>query len=309
MNDSNKLTAPVDTSKILIVDDSNVNLDVLRKILESENFSVFVAPSGTVTLKIAPEVQPDLILLDIMMPDIDGFETCQRLKENPLTADIPIIFLSAKSDTEDMVKGFSLGAVDFIQKPFQGEIVIARAKTHIKVKKLIEQIKSASNSDPLTGLLNRRGMNEKLEEEIARFQRNRQPFCLLLGDIDFFKRVNDDYGHAMGDHVLKEIARIMNLHSRKNDWISRWGGEEFLILLTETPLDGAMKRAETLRREVENAVIHFDDETIKVTMSLGVSVYNDETKNLDACIQTADEYLYQAKDNGRNQVMGPNQES
>ncbi len=315
---------------ILIVDDHPVTTHLLRKSMESEGFKTLVAPSGDVALKIVPRSLPDLILLDVMMPGLDGFETCRKLKEDPATRDIPIIFVTGKSDSKDVLKGFDVGGVDYISKPLRPKEVLLRIKTHLKLwmlikryEKNIDELREANlklddladklkeanlkldnlaNVDPLTGILNRRAVKEKMEDERTRFERTKEPYSVILGDLDHFIKINDNFGHDAGDYLLIQISKILKEKIRKPDFVSRWGGEAFLLFLPETDLNGAVNLAEKLRQSIESTHVIFNQHKFNVTMSLGVSVYK-KGMTIDDCIQKADGLLCRAKEAGRNKVI------
>lgn len=302
--------------KILLIDDTPVNLEIAGKILEKENYDIYIAESGYTALELIEEIDFDLILLDIMMPEMDGFETYKKMKEYIKFNDAPVIFLTAKVDIESVVNGFELGAVDYIRKPFNGLELKARVKTHVELKKMREELEEKNKSlhdayekleiiattDPLTGLFNRREITKKLEEEQIRFDRNNNPFSVLIADIDFFKKVNDTYGHNYGDFILKSVANILKTTSRKQDSVSRWGGEEFLLLLPETDISGAALLAEKLRSKIENMIFDDGEFQIKVTLTFGVNVY-DKVENIDSLISKADSALYEGKQKSRNCVV------
>jgi diguanylate cyclase (GGDEF)-like protein len=304
-------------NRILVVDDTPANIDVLRLTLEPEGYDLSVAPSGEMALKIAPRFVPDLILLDIMMPGINGFETCEQLKKDPKLKKIPVIFISAKSEIEDIIEGFKHGGVDYISKPFRQEEVLARVKTHLKIKnltqekeQLIEELEETNKKlkdlaviDPMTSLFNRRGMQELLEDEESRFNRNSKVFSLILIDIDYFKKINDSLGHEGGDHVLVQVSKFLQAVTRKHDKICRWGGEEFLLLLPETNLKGANVLAEKIRSGLASETFSYGKAGLSLTVSMGVSVYDDRDLSLKTCIRKADDGLYQAKAEGRNRIV------
>jgi diguanylate cyclase (GGDEF)-like protein len=304
-------------NKILIVDDTPENIDVLRQTLAPEGYKISVAPSGQKALQVASRIVPDLILLDIMMPGIDGFETCARIKKDPLLKDIPVIFISAKSEIEDIVEGFNHGGVDYISKPFRQEEVLVRVNTHLKLKnlarekeKLIEELnmvneklKDLASKDPLTELPNRRSMESYMEGEKARFMRNKIDFSFVIMDIDHFKKVNDSLGHDAGDYVLVQVAKLLNKSTRSQDQLCRWGGEEFLLILPETNLEGAIELAEKLRRNLGLENFVYEKKKVPITMSFGVSVFNAKNQDLKACIKIADDCLYLAKKEGRDRVV------
>ncbi len=304
---------PVETMKILLVDDDADNLNLLQEILKPKNYQIFAVQSGNDAFSKTKELEPDLILLDIVMPGISGFEVCQQIKNDPHIKNIPIIFVSACNDIEDMTEGFRLGGVDYITKPFRKEEVLARVHTHLQLKllieektKLIEKLDQNSRTDSLTGLSNRRDLLEKLNYEAKRFERSKNPFSIILADIDNFKAINDTYGHGGGDYVLVELANLLARNSRDQDIVSRWGGEEILILLPETDASGAKYLAEKYRKLIESHNFHFDGNQISVTMSFGVNMVfskNDSNDFIEAVIKRADNCLYEAKKNGKNQVV------
>ena len=197
---------PADSMTVMIFDDTKENINVLRITLVNIRCKISVALNGEMALDLIPKLKPNLILLDIMMPGIDGYEVCRRLKKDAELQDVPIIFVTAKGDTEDIVQGFESGAVAFIMKPFRQEEVCARVKTHLALSAAIKKLIRDNETDSLTGLINRRTFLKRVENEAMRFKRNQKPFALLFGDIDFFKKVNDTYGHSAGDDVLVNSA-------------------------------------------------------------------------------------------------------
>jgi diguanylate cyclase (GGDEF)-like protein len=293
---------PADSMTIMIVDDTKENINVLRRTLTTVGCRISVALNGKMALDLIPKLKPDLVLLDVMMPDMDGYEVCRRLKENPDLQNIPVIFITAKGDIEDVVEGFEAGAVDFIMKPFRQEEVLARVRTHLTLSAALKKLIQDSETDPLTGLFNRRTFMKRIENEAARFKRSKKPFSILFGDIDFFKKINDTFGHSAGDAVLVSISKLMDTEKREIDQIARWGGEEFLILLPETGLNGAVLLGNKIREKISAQSIMHEGKEIKVTMSFGASIYNGETP-IDKTIDLADQRLYLAKESGRNKVV------
>lgn len=303
-------------AKILVVDDKPANLKVLLSFLKLNNFKVHIAENGERALRALKKHQPDLILMDVLMPGIDGFETCRQIKSSPCSAAIPVIFMTALDSVDDKVAGFNAGGVDYITKPFQQIEVLARITTHIALrkqkqqlervqaeliiqKKLLEEI---SITDDLTGLHNRRYLNNVLEHEFQCSARHNSELTCLLFDLDHFKQVNDNYGHELGDNVLREFGNILKTSLRKGDFAFRFGGEEFLILLPLTNLTGAINAAEKIRLHTESANTSGID--LAITVSVGISSLKDHAvKNCDELINFADRALYRAKDNGRNQVV------
>ncbi len=307
---------------ILIVDDTPNNLSVLRQMLTEQGHRVRPAISGEIALKTVRADLPDLILLDIVMPEMNGYEVCRHLKAQDETKEIPIIFISALNEMEDKIRAFSEGGVDYISKPFHSEEVLARVSTHLTLsfqKKALERqnqelkeknalileqteaLKKMAAKDFLTGLSNRRDFIEKAKHEETRFSRTRRPFAVILLDIDHFKRVNDTYGHECGDIVLKGVAERLENELRQQDVVARWGGEEFICLLSETDLTGAMHVADKIRVSISRESHRCGTKKINVTVTLGVTVYNGDVL-LEECIAWADKALYQGKTDGRDRV-------
>jgi len=293
---------------ILVVDDMPINIQVLARALKSD-YHVKIATNGFTAIEIAnSEEQPDLILLDIMMPDMDGYQVCENLKDNKQTRDIPIIFISAKNEVENETKGLELGAVDYITKPFHLAIVKARVKTHLDLRRKNLILENLASLDGLTGIANRRSFTEVLDREWKRANRSSTPLSLILMDIDFFKNFNDNYGHTEGDRCLKEIARTLSISlKRESDFIGRYGGEEFVALLADFPNKEAADHAEYLRQRVVSLnIAHGFSETAEmVTLSLGVAttIPSKDTKNTPTMLlEAADKMLYEAKRSGRNRV-------
>jgi len=289
---------------ILITDDEKLNLDVLGNIL-SPYYNILISRNGTRALELAKQYVPDLILLDVMMPDMSGFEVIAKLKESNDTVKIPVIFITGLTDTANEEKGFFLGAVDYITKPFNKAIVKARVNTHIKIIDQMRTIERIGLMDPLTKIANRRGFENRFDAEWGRAIREKTPVSFMIMDIDKFKVYNDTYGHQQGDIALKTFADVAaKTVSRANDFVARWGGEEFVILLPNTDMDGALEIAESVRKKVEETRIQTEEgATTKITVSIGVNtvVPDVETSSSDF-ISKADQALYTAKASGRNRV-------
>lgn len=307
-----------DSAVILIVDDNHTNLSVLSKVLKGAGLKVRVAIDGGCAIEQVEYDPPSLILLDIQMPGIDGFETCQRLKTQTHTQDIPIIFMTALTDMEHKIKGLSLGAVDYITKPFQEEEVLARIRIHLKLRFLTQkvmeqanalqeanlQLQRLANLDGLTEVANRRHFDKYLEEQWQHLTENNAPLSLILCDIDYFKSYNDYYGHQAGDYCLKQVAYALSLAvKRSGDLVCRYGGEEFAIILPDTNLKEAIKVAEEIILAVKKIKIPHDRSQVSkyITMSLGIGsqIPTQELRSKSA-IATADTCLYEAKKQGRD---------
>lgn len=284
---------------ILIVDDVPANVQVLASCLK-DNYHIKVAMDGPRCLElVAVKPAPDLILLDIEMPGMDGYEVCQKLKQDPATQNIPIIFVTANDQEEDEEKGLQLGAVDYITKPIRPSIVVARVNTHITLKLQHDKLTAMAMYDQLTGLYNRHYLFISANKKVARAKRHHEPVSLMMMDIDHFKDINDNYGHPVGDVVLQAVAKIISAQCREEDIAARFGGEEFVILYDHCDLKDAQVKAENYRLLIEEA----KPEQITVTSSFGVVQMKPEGEMVDDLIKRADLALYQAKENGRNQVV------
>jgi two-component system cell cycle response regulator len=304
------------TPVILVADDEPVNLALIKRRLEWEEYRVETAEDGGQAVEAARRVLPDLIILDVMMPVLDGLQACRLLKEDPATRDIPVIFLSALDDTDTKVSGLALGANDYVSKPFSSEELLARVRVAIRMKRERDRLRQRaeelrrsaeaasemSMTDALTGLLNRYGLQRALQRELAEARRYARPLSCLLLDIDFFKAVNDTYGHAAGDTALAQAARALTESVRGSDVVCRYGGEEFLVLAPETGLEGARALAEKIRMAFSSRL--FGDSAQHVfplTLSVGVAQLGDAESGNDM-IARADEALYHAKQSGRDRV-------
>ena len=284
-------------STVLVVDDNKTNIDILVNILHSE-YEVSVAMNGKSALQIVNTDLPDLILLDIMMPGMDGYEVCRRIKSEPQTSGIPIIFITSMSEIQNKTKGFELGAVDYITKPFDVMEVKARVKTHLSLTFANKKLQQLAETDFLTNIYNRRLFLRFLEAEINKARRYSKAFSLIMFDIDHFKAVNDTYGHDVGDYVLKTTVDVIKKDIRRTDVFVRYGGEEFIIMLPETAIEGAKLCAENTRATIEQSNF---DKVKKITISVGVTMFK-ENDTIDSVTKRVDEALYRAKDNGRNRV-------
>ena len=292
--------------RILIVEDVKLNAQILVNALK-DTYDLRVAHNGVEALAMVREEMPDLILLDIIMPEMDGYEVCARLQSDPNTRDIPILFLTALEGDQNEAYGIELGAMDYIRKPFNVSIVKAKIRNHLELKRYKDILKRDSRIDGLTRIPNRRRFDEAYVEERDRVRRTKTPLAVLMIDLDRFKLYNDAYGHLQGDDVLRLVAQTLYhaLH-RPGDLVARWGGEEFVVLLPQTDLEGAVTVAERLRKAVwELEIPHESSPVAKVlTVSIGVAASKaGQPWSYDMLLQWADEAVYRAKAEGRNKVV------
>jgi diguanylate cyclase (GGDEF)-like protein len=292
-------------NSLLIVDDDKSNLMMLSHILQPD-YSVRIASNGVSAIRIAEKYGPDLILLDIIMPDMDGYGVFAALHSSEKTAHIPVIFITGLSNYNDEKKGLTLGAADYISKPFDDMIVKLRVQHQIRIVNQLRTIEHLSMMDQLTGIPNRRNFDNRLRAEWGRAIRENSPLSLLMMDVDRFKNYNDTYGHRQGDKALCLVANVLTQTiKRTSDFIARWGGEEFTVLLPNTDFDGGVAIAEQIRADIEAVELFCDDGTLtKITVSIGVYAHNPTTPScsIDEFFLKADEALYNAKNTGRNRV-------
>ncbi|MGO3301104.1 MAG: diguanylate cyclase [Pseudoalteromonas sp.] len=293
-------------AKILIVDDDPLNRLVLEKTLQHE-YQVFLMPSGEKALTFVKSNHVDLIILDIMMPGIDGYEVLVELKENPTTQAVPVIFISANDSHDDEAKGLELGAMDYITKPFSTAIVRARVRNQLMIKQKNDLLEMLASIDGLTEIPNRRYLDDNLARERRRSRRNGTPLSVMLMDIDHFKRYNDCYGHRAGDDCLKQVAHaLVAVCQRGSDFVARYGGEEFAAVLPNMGKHDAMEFANKLLNAVKSLNIpHRASLNAEcITISVGVATTeNGQVYAEHALLEEADLGLYQAKDNGRDQII------
>ena len=289
---------------ILVVDDMTTTLLLLHDLLK-DTYEVKIAKSGTKALEILESPNDiDLILLDIEMPDINGYEVCKILKNNEQTKNIPVIFVTARNSEEDEEYGLNLGAIDYITKPFNKAIVKLRIKNYLDLKIKNDMLEKLSMYDGLTNIRNRRFFDETFEKTFSEIKRDKKSLAVLMIDIDFFKPYNDNYGHGQGDETLRKVAKALEKTiKRASDFVARYGGEEFVILLKDINKDGVEAVANNLLNAVRELKITHEFSKIEnyVTVSIGVSYYNsssDITK-LELLLK-ADETLYNVKNSGRN---------
>lgn len=283
---------------ILIVDDVRLNIQILTAILK-DLYQIRIAMNGKQALElIAKQPDIDLILLDIEMPIMGGFEACELLKKDPKTSHIPIVFITANTEEEDEEKGLELGAVDYITKPIRQSIVCARVKTHITLKQQHDLLRSMAVKDQLTGLYNRHYLLDVACKKMSQSVRHNYELSLLMLDIDHFKHVNDTYGHPMGDKILIAVAKTLQEQCRKEDAVIRYGGEEFIVVLEHSDKENSQVKAEQIRQAIEQ----LQPENIKVTVSLGLTQMQGN-EDVESMINRADIALYKAKESGRNCII------
>jgi two-component system, cell cycle response regulator len=308
----------VSDQRILVVDDNPDNVEIIDARLSSRGFTVETATNGEEALARVEENPPHLILLDVMMPVMDGYEVSRRIKGSDSLPFIPIILVTARDSTQDKVEGLDAGADDYLTKPINFPELEARVRSMLRIKRLQDQLdeknrelevankklRKLSITDGLTGLFNHRHVHELLHEEIERSKRTGDSIAVAMVDLDRFKKVNDTYGHPTGDVVLYETAEILRDTAREVDMVGRYGGEEFIAILPGTPEENAAQFAERVRQRVEEHVYRDDATEIRMTTSAGVAAYpSAAVPDADALLKRADEALYRAKETGRNQVI------
>ncbi|HEX2910696.1 MAG TPA: diguanylate cyclase [Chloroflexia bacterium] len=322
------MLTPCPKGTVLVVDDNITNLKVASEHLRAEGFEVLISRDGLSCIDRARLAHPDLILLDVQMAGIDGFETCRRLKADSQVKDIPVIFMTVLTNMEDKLKGFAAGAVDYVPKPFQIEELLARVNAHLTLYKLQRELQAEIRErqlaetalrkanqelqrlavlDELTRLANRRRFDQYLQ---AQWEHTHPlPVSLILCDIDYFKRYNDGYGHQAGDQCLYQVAQgISRVVGREKDLVARYGGEEFGVILPETGIAGAVEVARSILAEIHKLKLpHAYSEVSKhITLSIGVSsLVPSASATPGDLIEAADRLLYQAKHDGRNRVVSP----
>ena len=304
--------------RILVVDDHEDNIELLRARLEARGYIVEGAGDGQAALDAVDRQCPDLILLDVMMPKLDGIEVVRRLKSNPALPFIPVIMQTALDSTENKVEGLDAGADDYITKPINFAELEARVNSLLRIKKLQndlaerekqlsvlnDKLREISLTDGLTKIDNRRSLEERLHEMWEHSLRLHEPIAVVMCDIDKFKSVNDNYGHQAGDAVLQQFARLLKDEAREIDRVGRYGGEEFLLILPGTVLDAAVTFAERLREKVANHTFSYPGGTLSRTMSCGVGASpHPKVKDQEGLLRAADDALYVAKETGRNRVV------
>lgn len=289
---------------ILIADDDESIRLLLTTLLEEAGYRTILAENGQAAVQLAVENRPDIAILDVMMPGLDGFETCRAIKSDQRTTDIPVLLLTALAQTPAKVQGLDCGASDYITKPFVANELLARLRTTLAQKSRHDALAAEALTDALTGLANRRSVEQQLDQMLAHSARSHETLSLLMFDADHFKIINDTYGHEVGDMALTALAQRAHTAMRAQDVVGRFGGEEFVAILPGTPRDAAMVAAERLRSQVESPPVPTSSGPVKVSVSVGVATL-DPGRQIDraALLAEADRALYSAKRAGRNCVV------
>jgi len=285
---------------VLLVDDNPVNIKFMQTLLTKQSYKVYSALDGLQACRLSKKIVPDIILLDIMMPVMNGFDACKRLKKMPETKEIPIIFLTSKADAKDILKGFKLGAVDYITKPFKYKELLARIGTHLKLKFARDMLKKSAALDGLTQLYNQRYISKRLAQEISEAKRHSHPLSIFMFDLDHLKKINDRYGHSVGNDVFVKISATLKENLRKEDIIGRYGGDEFLIVLPNTKRQAGYIVAEHVRNMIYK--LKWRHNGLKVTISGGITAMQEEKNETELISKTGD-LLCQAKKNGCNNIV------
>ncbi|MBX3020786.1 MAG: diguanylate cyclase [Bdellovibrionales bacterium] len=303
--------SPVDNKKrkILVVDDDETSRSLVSKALEYEGYQVRQAESGLVALKVIEDWTPHLILLDVNMPGLNGLETLAKLRVKDEY--VSVMFVSANSKTEDVIRGLDAGADDYVCKPFEVLELLSRVRSQLRIKDLHDSLKKANDRlkelvdiDDLTGLFNMRSLYKRLDFELDRARRYNRSVCVIMMDLDHFKRVNDQHDHLFGSYVIGDVGRMIRENIRKVDFAARYGGDEFLVVLTEIALEGAVTFANRLRGKIEESTFKNEFYEMDLTASLGLAITNPNHVDVDArsLVRYADRALYNAKEKGRNRV-------
>jgi len=290
--------------RILVVDDNPLIVQALYHTF-SNDCQVFMATSGESAIEVCRERQPDLVLLDVMMPGLDGYQTCERLKADPATSDIPVIFVTGQSDSAAEVRGLAAGAVDFIVKPFNPVIVRARARAHLTIKRQSDLLRELAYTDALTGVANRRCFDLRLQNEFLRAQRSGTPLALMMIDVDRFSQYNDRYGYQAGDDCLRLVAAALRTHMRgARDTLARHGSDVFACILPDTSLAAAVSLAREIEERVRALTIpHAGSDVAPVcTVSIGVAATSPAVETLQDLLALSDAELYRARMDGHGRV-------
>ena len=306
-------------ARILVIEDSRAQAAKIVEMLENSGYTAIWAEGGITGLRLAKTEQPDLVLLDVLMADMDGHSVCRWLKVHEATSDIPVIMLTVKSDVKDRVEGLNVGADDYLPKPFNQQELEARIyaalrrrmqreelqKRNSELEEMLFRVEYMAMTDALTGLYNRRRFNDVLKRELATAWRYHNPLTCIMMDIDLFKGINDKYGHPAGDEVLKAIAEVLTESLREVDIAARYGGEEFALLMPHTSKQNAVVAAERIMEKIHAAEIETQEGiVVQFTVSMGIADIKDiKTNEMDELIRVADSALYEAKRLGRDRIV------
>lgn len=291
--------------RLLIVDDDPNNIRVLASVFDGE-YEISFATTGKQALRLAVQEQPDVILLDVVMPEMDGYQVCRLLKADLLTKDIPVIFITANAQVEQEILGLEIGAADYISKPFSSAIVKIRVKNQIELRAARDRLVRLAITDGLTGIANRRQFDEQLAHEWHRASRMNQLLAIVMVDVDWFKNYNDYYGHQAGDDCLRKVAKVLTSSAKRvSDFVARYGGEEFALILPTTHGQAALTVANNACEALRDlALPHALSEFGCVTLSAGVAVGAPTVhETAERLVEHADKALYVAKHQGRNQAV------
>jgi diguanylate cyclase (GGDEF)-like protein len=308
-------------AKILCVDDDLTNIRILENILGPQGYEIITAASGEEALARVSDRDPDVVLLDVILPGMSGFDVTKRLRAAERTRVLPVLLITSLTETEDKIKGIEAGCNDFIPKPFDKSELLARVKSMLNLKYAYDELRAANKrleelsvTDPLTGVYNRRYLFDRLDAEIKRAYRGKTTLSCLIIDIDHFKAINDERGHLAGDAVIKRLADFLKNNVRSTDIVARYGGDEFMLVIPETSEEGARVLAGKLLEGIRKFVFVGEQNTFNVTCSMGLSSFAGgglDRKLMakaafdalgEALIENADDALYEAKKNGRNRV-------
>jgi len=297
---------PEERAKLLVVDDNESNLDILLHLLDP--YDVIVALDGNSALDLLQYEAPDVILLDIVMPGLDGYEVCRRIKANPQWRHIPILFITAMTDEASLVRAFDIGGSDYVTKPFRSRELLARVRIQVEYRRAMEQLRRMAVTDELTGIHNRRAFFEQAGEMFRTAQRAASDLAALMIDIDHFKSINDRFGHAVGDEALRGAVEAIGDALPPEALLGRLGGEEFAVLLPASAMAAAATLAESLRTAIARVRLNDAGSALVMSASIGIAHRSEGAADLDALLRCADDRLFQAKRDGRNRVRDATRE-
>jgi len=293
--------------RILVVEDSRTQAQDMRIVLEKAGYSVSIASDGESGLELFHSWKPHLVLLDVILPGIDGFEVLREIKRDQENTFTPVIMLTVRADLDSTVAGLDSGADVYLPKPVEQPMLLAWIRATLRIKELEERVRERSLTDALTGVHTREYLAERLNGELAHAVRHGLHLGCVMIDVDYFKKINDTYGHQFGDHVLRKIAELARTTMRRGSIIGRYGGDEFVLILPFASCSNAVLMSERFRRAVEGAVFTDGRREAHVTVSCGAASYPEDAEEAsdDALLRVADAALYKAKERGRNRTETP----